>query len=132
MIGNTHKSIFLLIFFTFYVYPLDLPPPPIPPPAVLKSPTHPSKPALEGRGVISPKAGEGRDKRGGGYRPQDSSEPRTSSSERKDAQDRQKTAHGGKGNKPESSTASKARQHAGMRGTVQQHVSLFSLVSKGL
>ncbi|XP_013869565.1 roundabout homolog 1 isoform X2 [Austrofundulus limnaeus] len=91
----------------------DLPPPPIPPPAVLKSPTHPSKTALEGRGVISPKAGEGRDKRGGGYRPQDSSEPRTSSSERKDAQDRQKAAHGGKGNKPESSIINKTRQHAG-------------------
>uniref|UniRef100_A0A3Q2Q889 Roundabout guidance receptor 1 n=1 Tax=Fundulus heteroclitus TaxID=8078 RepID=A0A3Q2Q889_FUNHE len=91
----------------------DLPPPPIPPPAVLKSPTHPSKAALEGRGVISPKAGEGRDKRGGGYRPQEGSDPRTSSSERKDAQDRQKTAHGGKGNKPESSAANKARQNTG-------------------
>ncbi|XP_041850194.1 roundabout homolog 1 isoform X3 [Melanotaenia boesemani] len=93
----------------------DLPPPPIPPPAVLKSPTHPSKAALEGRGVISPKAGEGRDKRGGmgGHRPQEGSDPRTSSSERKDAQDRQKTAHGGKGNKHESSTANKARQHPG-------------------
>ncbi|XP_036005893.1 roundabout homolog 1 isoform X6 [Fundulus heteroclitus] len=91
----------------------DLPPPPIPPPAVLKSPTHPSKAALEGRGVISPKAGEGRDKRGGGYRPQEGSDPRTSSSERKDAQDRQKTAHGGKGNKPESSAGNKARQNTG-------------------
>ncbi|XP_047449788.1 roundabout homolog 1 isoform X8 [Mugil cephalus] len=93
----------------------DLPPPPIPPPAVLKSPTHPSKVALEGRGVISPKAGDGRDKRGGatGYRPREGSDPRTGSSERKDAQDRQKTAHGGKGNKHESSTANKARQHAG-------------------
>uniref|UniRef100_A0AAQ5XXH5 Roundabout, axon guidance receptor, homolog 1 (Drosophila) n=1 Tax=Amphiprion ocellaris TaxID=80972 RepID=A0AAQ5XXH5_AMPOC len=93
----------------------DLPPPPIPPPAVLKSPTHPSKVALEGRGVISPKAGEGRDKRGGtgGYRPREGSDTRTSSSERKDAQDRQKTAHGGKGNKHEGSTANKARQHAG-------------------
>ncbi|XP_035536277.1 roundabout homolog 1 isoform X2 [Morone saxatilis] len=96
-------------------YNEDLPPPPIPPPAVLKSPTHPSKAALEGRGVISPKAGEGRDKRGGtgSYRPREGSDPRTSSSERKDAQDRQKTAHGGKGNKHESSTANKARQHAG-------------------
>ncbi|XP_069017401.1 roundabout homolog 1 isoform X6 [Embiotoca jacksoni] len=93
----------------------DLPPPPIPPPAVLKSPTHPSKTTLEGRGVISPKAGENRDKRGGtsGYRHRDGSDPRTSSSERKDAQDRQRTAHGGKGNKHESSTANKARQHAG-------------------
>ncbi|KAM9732765.1 roundabout homolog 1 isoform 9-T9 [Menidia menidia] len=91
----------------------DLPPPPIPPPAVLKSPTHPAKAALEGRGVISPKAGEGRDKRGGAgaYRPQEGSDPRTSSSERKDAQDRHKT--GGKGNKYEGSSANKARQHAG-------------------
>uniref|UniRef100_A0A669EQ01 Roundabout, axon guidance receptor, homolog 1 (Drosophila) n=1 Tax=Oreochromis niloticus TaxID=8128 RepID=A0A669EQ01_ORENI len=97
------------------VFNEDLPPPPIPPPAVLKSPTHPSKVALEGRGVISPKAGEVRDKRGGtgGYRAREDSDPRTSSSERKDAQDRQKTAHGGKGNKHESSTTNKARQHAG-------------------
>ncbi|KAK2846788.1 hypothetical protein Q5P01_009787 [Channa striata] len=94
-------------------YNEDLPPPPIPPPAVLKSPTHPSKVAMEGRGVISPKAGEGRDKRGGtgGYRTREGSDPRTSSSERKDAQERQKTAHGGKGNKHEGSTANKARQH---------------------
>uniref|UniRef100_A0A671YM26 Roundabout guidance receptor 1 n=1 Tax=Sparus aurata TaxID=8175 RepID=A0A671YM26_SPAAU len=97
------------------VYNEDLPPPPIPPPAVLKSPTHPSKAALEGRGVISPKAGEGRDKRGGtgSYRPREGSDPRTSSSERRDAQERQKTGHGGKGNKHEGSTANKARQHAG-------------------
>lgn len=85
---------------------------------MLKSPTHPSKTALEGRGVISPKAGEGRDKRGGGYRPQEGSDPRTSSSERKDAQDRQKTAHGGKGNKPESSTANKPRQNTGANITL--------------
>ncbi|XP_034460086.1 roundabout homolog 1 isoform X5 [Hippoglossus hippoglossus] len=96
-------------------YNEDLPPPPIPPPAGLKSPTHPSKAALEGRGVVSPKTGEGRDKRGatGGYRPREGSDPRTSSSERKEAQERQKTAHGEKGNRHESSTASKARQHAG-------------------
>ncbi|XP_039682422.1 roundabout homolog 1 isoform X6 [Perca fluviatilis] len=96
-------------------YNEDLPPPPIPPPAVLKSPTHPSKAILEGRGVISPKAGEGRDKRGGtgGYRPREGSDPRTSSTERKDAQERQKTAHGGKVNKHEGSAANKARQHAG-------------------
>lgn len=100
----------------FCVYPPDLPPPPIPPPAVLKSPTHPSKVALEGRGVISPKAREGRDKRGGGYRPREGSDPRTSSTERKDAQDRQKPAHGGKGIKPESSTA-KARQNTGSTTT---------------
>ncbi|KAF0030049.1 hypothetical protein F2P81_016780 [Scophthalmus maximus] len=93
----------------------DLPPPPIPPPAVLKSPTHPSKAALEGRGVISPKAGEGRDRRGGtgGCRPREGSDPRTNSSERKDAQERQKTSHGEKGNRHEGSTASKARQYAG-------------------
>ncbi|XP_031153435.1 roundabout homolog 1 isoform X6 [Sander lucioperca] len=96
-------------------YNEDLPPPPIPPPAVLKSPTHPSKAVLEGRGVISPKASEGRDKRGGtgGYRPREGSDPRTSSTERKDAQERQKTAHGGKANKHEGSAANKARQHAG-------------------
>lgn len=98
------------------VYPSDLPPPPIPPPAVLKSPTHPSKAALEGRGVISPKAGESRDKRGGTgiCRPREGSDTRTSSSERKDVQERQK-AHGGKGNKHEGATAAKARQHAGRR-----------------
>uniref|UniRef100_A0A672YHR3 Roundabout, axon guidance receptor, homolog 1 (Drosophila) n=1 Tax=Sphaeramia orbicularis TaxID=375764 RepID=A0A672YHR3_9TELE len=96
-------------------YNEDLPPPPIPPPAVLKSPTHPSKAAMEGRGVISPKAGEGRDKRGGtgSYRPRDGSDTRTSSSERKDAQERQMSSHGGKGNKYEGSTANKARQHPG-------------------
>uniref|UniRef100_A0A8D2ZVE8 Roundabout, axon guidance receptor, homolog 1 (Drosophila) n=1 Tax=Scophthalmus maximus TaxID=52904 RepID=A0A8D2ZVE8_SCOMX len=96
-------------------YNEDLPPPPIPPPAVLKSPTHPSKAALEGRGVISPKAGEGRDRRGGtgGCRPREGSDPRTNSSERKDAQERQKTSHGEKGNRHEGSTASKARQYAG-------------------
>uniref|UniRef100_A0A8D2ZW74 Roundabout, axon guidance receptor, homolog 1 (Drosophila) n=1 Tax=Scophthalmus maximus TaxID=52904 RepID=A0A8D2ZW74_SCOMX len=89
-------------------YNEDLPPPPIPPPAVLKSPTHPSKAALEGRGVISPKAGEGRDRRGGtgGCRPREGSDPRTNSSERKDAQERQKTSHGEKGNRHEGSTAS--------------------------
>ncbi|XP_039986184.1 roundabout homolog 1 isoform X3 [Xiphias gladius] len=94
-------------------YNEDLPPPPIPPPAVLKSPTHPSKAALEGR-VISNKAGEGRDKRGGtgGYKPREGSDPRTSSSERRDAQERQKTGHGEKGNRHEGSTASKTRQHA--------------------
>nr|XP_043888951.1 roundabout homolog 1 isoform X9 [Solea senegalensis] len=95
-------------------YNEDLPPPPIPPPAVLKSPTHPSKATLEGRGVISPKAGEVRDRRGGtgGYKPRDGSDHRTSSSERKDAQERQKP--GEKGNRHEGSTANKARsQHAG-------------------
>ncbi|XP_061575644.1 roundabout homolog 1 isoform X4 [Cololabis saira] len=94
----------------------DLPPPPIPPPAVLKSPTHPSKTALEGRGVISPKAAEGRDKRGGGmggYRPQEASDARTSSSERRDAQERQKTAPAVKGSKHENSSANKPRQHPG-------------------
>nr|XP_046245519.1 roundabout homolog 1 isoform X6 [Scatophagus argus] len=95
-------------------YTEDLPPPPIPPPAVLKSPTHPSKAALEGRGVISPKACEGRDKRGGtgGYRPREGSDAKTSSSERRDAQERQKTSHGGKGNKHEGSTTNKTRQQA--------------------
>lgn len=111
--------------FICRVYPSDLPPPPIPPPAVLKSPTHPSKAALEGRGVVSPKAVESRDKRGGTgvCRPREGSDTRTSSSERKDAQERQK-AHGGKGNKHEGTTA-KARQHAGTDKTkVIRHFSL--------
>ncbi|XP_034147547.1 roundabout homolog 1 isoform X1 [Esox lucius] len=98
-------------------YPEDLPPPPIPPPAALKSPTHPSKTALEGRGVLSPKAGEGRERRGGsggGYRPREGSDTRTSSSERREDQDRPKTSRGGKGSKYEGSSGnSKARQHPG-------------------
>ncbi|XP_055752634.1 roundabout homolog 1-like isoform X5 [Salvelinus fontinalis] len=96
-------------------YPEDLPPPPIPPPAGLKSPTHPSKTALETRGVMSPKAGEGRDRRrgsGGGYRPREGSDPRTSSSERRETQDRQKIPRAGKGNKQEGGST-KARQHPG-------------------
>uniref|UniRef100_A0A3Q2YH83 Roundabout guidance receptor 1 n=1 Tax=Hippocampus comes TaxID=109280 RepID=A0A3Q2YH83_HIPCM len=72
-------------------YSEDLPPPPIPPPAVLKSPTHPSKVGLEGRGVVSPKS---TDKRGAavaaGFRPKEGSDPRTSSAERREAQERQK------------------------------------------
>ncbi|XP_034722539.1 roundabout homolog 1 isoform X1 [Etheostoma cragini] len=96
-------------------YNEDLPPPPVPPPAALKSPTHPSKVVPEGRGAISPKAGEGRDKRGGtgGHRPREGLDPKTASTERKDAQERQKTAHGVKANKHEGSAANKARQHAG-------------------
>ncbi|XP_051933629.1 roundabout homolog 1-like isoform X2 [Hippocampus zosterae] len=75
-------------------YSEDLPPPPIPPPAVLKSPTHPSKVGLDGRGVVSPKS---TDKRGAaGFRPKEGSDPRTSSAERREAQERQK-AQGGKG-----------------------------------
>lgn len=82
---------------------------------MLKSPTHPSKASLEGRGGISSKASEGRDKRGGTgvYRAREGSDPRTSSSERKDAQERQKTAHGGKGTKHEGGIAMKSRQHTG-------------------
>ncbi|KAJ8392080.1 hypothetical protein AAFF_G00078860 [Aldrovandia affinis] len=102
-------------------YPEDLPPPPIPPPAVLKSPTHPSKVALEGRGGVGPpkmgcgesRGGEGRDRRGGagGCRPRDGSDPRTSSSERREAQERHKPPRGGKGNKQEGGP--KTRQHPG-------------------
>ncbi|XP_052323959.1 roundabout homolog 1 isoform X2 [Oncorhynchus keta] len=97
------------------VYAEDLPPPPIPPPAGLKSPTHPSKTALEARGMMSPKAGEGRDRRGdsgGGYRPREGSDPRTSSSERRETQDRQKIPRAGKGNKQEGGST-KARQQPG-------------------
>ncbi|XP_054650907.1 roundabout homolog 1 isoform X10 [Dunckerocampus dactyliophorus] len=93
-------------------YNEDLPPPPIPPPAVLKSPTHPSKVGLESRGVVSPKGG----KPGGGaassYRPKEGSDPRTSSSERKEAQERHK-APGAKGNKHDGGGAAKGRQQAG-------------------
>ncbi|KAG7254920.1 hypothetical protein CRUP_007123 [Coryphaenoides rupestris] len=61
---------------------------------------------------MSPKAGDGRDtKRGGpaGYRPPRDQDPRTSSSERREAQERQKAS--GKGHKQESS--SKTRQYPG-------------------
>ncbi|KAI1893573.1 hypothetical protein AGOR_G00125110 [Albula goreensis] len=99
------------------VYQEELPPPPIPPPAVLKSPTHPAKLALEGRGVMSPKMGCAesrggeRDRRGGagGCRPREGSDPRTSSSERREAQERLKNPRVGKGNKQEGSM--KSRQH---------------------
>lgn len=74
-------------------YNEDLPPPPIPPPAVLKSPTHPSKAATEGHGVVSPKAGDKR-----GYRPRDGPEQRPEAQEKA-------AGHGGKGNK--------TRQHTG-------------------
>ncbi|CDQ79317.1 unnamed protein product [Oncorhynchus mykiss] len=64
---------------------------------------------------MSPKAGEGRDRRGdsgGGYRPREGSDPRTSSSERRETQDRQKIPRAGKGNKQEGGST-KARQHPG-------------------
>ncbi|XP_055022954.1 LOW QUALITY PROTEIN: roundabout homolog 1 [Boleophthalmus pectinirostris] len=105
-------------------YNEDLPPPPIPPPAVLKSPTHPSKAAMEGRGVVSPKAGERRGGAGSGYRPRDPSDQRgdqrsdqrsdqrgdqrgdqrSGSAERRESPDKA-VSQGGKGNK--------ARQHTG-------------------
>ncbi|KAG7471253.1 hypothetical protein MATL_G00122480 [Megalops atlanticus] len=107
-------------------YPEDLPPPPIPPPAVLKSPSHPAKLAQEGRGAAVQKmggaesrGGEGRDRRAGtgggagGSRPRDGSDPRTSSSERREAQERQKAGRGGKGAKQEASSSAKARQNPG-------------------
>ncbi|XP_061828600.1 roundabout homolog 1 [Nerophis lumbriciformis] len=94
-------------------YNEGLPPPPIPPPAVLKSPTHPSKVSLEGRGVVSPKGGRpGGGGAAGSYRPKEGSEPRTSSSERKEVQERQK-AHGAKGSKHDGSAGHKGRQQAG-------------------
>lgn len=110
-----------------FVYLPDLPPPPIPPPAGLKSPTHPSKTSLEARGMMSPKAGEGRDRRGGsggGYRPREGSDPRTSSSERRETQDRQKIPRAGKGNKQEGGST-KARQHP---GTENMELVAFNLV----
>lgn len=85
--------------------------------------------------MISPKAGEGRDRRGGtgACRPREVSDTRTSSSERKEAQERQKTTHGGRGNKHEGSTAIKARQHAGkfeMMGIHQCFVSCFFYLNR--
>ncbi|KAL4648531.1 hypothetical protein GN956_G6741 [Arapaima gigas] len=94
-------------------YPEDLPPPPIPPPAALKSPTHPSKAALEGWGVTSAKmsCGEARDMESrrtgsGGYQ-------KTSSSERREAQERQKAPRGGKGGRQEGPASTKVRQQPG-------------------
>lgn len=86
-------------------YNEDLPPPPIPPPAVLKSPTHPSRAAVEGRGVVSPKAGEKRGVTGGGYRPRDGSGQRSGSTERREAQEKA-VSHGGRGNKNRQRTGS--------------------------
>lgn len=84
--------------------------------------------------MISLKAGEIRDKRGGTSvcRPREGSDTRTSSSEHKDAQERQK-AHGGKGNKHEGLTATKARQHTGTDNTrVIHHCCVTFLFHKSL
>ncbi|XP_034024256.1 LOW QUALITY PROTEIN: roundabout homolog 1 [Thalassophryne amazonica] len=112
-------------------YNEDLPPPPIPPPAVLKSPTHPSKVALEGRGVVPSKASEGRDRRGGsgGSRPREGSDPRTSSNERKYLEERKKTANGGKGSKHESSTAGKTHQQPGTEDIMPYSRPQFPIVN---
>ncbi|KAL2096076.1 hypothetical protein ACEWY4_008224 [Coilia grayii] len=97
-------------------YTDDLPPPPIPPPAALKSPTHPSKAGLDGRGGLPPKGGSSGEKRaggggggggGGGYRTRDGSDTRTSSAERHESQERQKAQRGG------GKAASKAQQLQG-------------------
>ncbi|RXN13824.1 roundabout -like protein [Labeo rohita] len=91
----------------------DLPPPPIPPPAMLKSPTHPAKTIPEGpRGALSPRSNsaDGKDKRtgSGGPRPRDGSDTRTSSSERREGQDVQKSQR-----KSSKDAGHKSRQHPG-------------------
>ncbi|XP_057206568.1 roundabout homolog 1 isoform X2 [Triplophysa rosa] len=93
----------------------DLPPPPIPPPAMLKSPTHPAKTIPEGpRGAMSPRSSsaDGKDRRtgSGGPRPREGSDTRTSSSERREAQDLQRGPRSAKSSKQE---ATKSRQHQG-------------------
>ncbi|XP_037402575.1 roundabout homolog 1 isoform X4 [Pygocentrus nattereri] len=97
------------------VYTDDLPPPPIPPPSLLKSPTHPGKAVSEGGwGALAPRSSsaEGREKRAGpGPKPREASDTRTSSSERRDAQDKQRAQRAGKASKQEQSAGSKARQH---------------------
>uniref|UniRef100_A0A8C1LD81 Roundabout, axon guidance receptor, homolog 1 (Drosophila) n=1 Tax=Cyprinus carpio TaxID=7962 RepID=A0A8C1LD81_CYPCA len=95
-----------------------LPPPPIPPPAMLKSPTHPAKTIPEGpRGAMAPRSSsaDGKDKRtgSGGPRPRDGSDNRTSSSERREGQDLQKGQRTGKSSKQDASAGHKSRQHPG-------------------
>uniref|UniRef100_A0A671P110 Roundabout homolog 1-like n=1 Tax=Sinocyclocheilus anshuiensis TaxID=1608454 RepID=A0A671P110_9TELE len=99
-------------------YSEDLPPPPIPPPAMLKSPTHPAKTIPEGpRGAMSPRSSsaDGKDKRtgSGGPRPRDGSDTRTSSSERREGQDVQKGQRTGKSSKQDAGASHKSRQHPG-------------------
>uniref|UniRef100_A0A4W4FP04 Roundabout, axon guidance receptor, homolog 1 (Drosophila) n=2 Tax=Electrophorus electricus TaxID=8005 RepID=A0A4W4FP04_ELEEL len=79
----------------------DLPPPPIPPPALLKSPTHP--------------VAEARDRRAasGAPKPRDPSDVRTGSSERRDAQEKPRAQRGGKAAKQEPNTGVKPRHHPG-------------------
>ncbi|XP_056329854.1 roundabout homolog 1 isoform X5 [Danio aesculapii] len=97
-------------------YTEDLPPPPIPPPAMLKSPTHPAKTIPEGpRGAMSPRSSsaDGKDRRtgAGGPRVRDGSDTRTSSSERRDGQDVPRGQRTGKNSKQDA--AVKSRQHPG-------------------
>uniref|UniRef100_A0A673LI12 Roundabout homolog 1-like n=1 Tax=Sinocyclocheilus rhinocerous TaxID=307959 RepID=A0A673LI12_9TELE len=99
-------------------YTEDLPPPPIPPPAMLKSPTHPAKTIPEGpRGAMSPRSSsaDGKDKwtGSGGPRPRDGSDTRTSSSERREGQDVQKGQRTGKSSKQDAGASHKSRQHPG-------------------
>ncbi|XP_043115013.1 roundabout homolog 1 isoform X1 [Puntigrus tetrazona] len=97
-------------------YSEDLPPPPIPPPAMLKSPTHPAKTIPEGpRGAMSPRSSsaDGKDKRTASGRPRDGSDTRTSSSERREGQDVQKGQRSGKSSKQDAGAGHKSRQHPG-------------------
>uniref|UniRef100_A0A672KG54 Roundabout guidance receptor 1 n=1 Tax=Sinocyclocheilus grahami TaxID=75366 RepID=A0A672KG54_SINGR len=99
-------------------YSEDLPPPPIPPPAMLKSPTHPAKTIPEDpRRAMLPRSSsaDGKDKRtgSGGPRPRDGSDTRTSSSERREGQDVKKSQRTGKSNKQDAGAGHKSRQHPG-------------------
>ncbi|XP_051535075.1 roundabout homolog 1-like isoform X1 [Myxocyprinus asiaticus] len=82
------------------VYTEDLPPPPIPPPAMLKSPTHPAKTIPEGpRGAMSPISS--------------SADVKDRRTERREAQDLQRGQRTGKSSKQEAGAAAKSRQHPG-------------------
>lgn len=90
----------------FFPSHTDLPPPPIPPPAMLKSPTHPAKAAAEtGKRSSSAESREKKDKK-----PRDASDTKTSSSECRDAQERQRAQRAAK---PSKSEPSAGRQDPG-------------------
>ncbi|MGH0129896.1 UNVERIFIED_CONTAM: hypothetical protein FKN15_029238 [Acipenser sinensis] len=95
----------------------DLPPPPLPPPAI-KSPTHLTKSLLEGRPMMSSKLASAEqrgdrsaERRGGNY-PRQHSDGRTSSTECRVSQERQRESK---------SRGSRAARHEGTPGKARQH-----------
>ncbi|MGH0162867.1 UNVERIFIED_CONTAM: hypothetical protein FKN15_043762 [Acipenser sinensis] len=99
------------------VYTEDLPPPPLPPPAI-KSPTHLTKSLLEGRPMMSSKLASAEqrgdrsaERRGGNY-PRQHSDGRTSSTECRVSQERQRESK---------SRGSRAARHEGTPGKARQH-----------